>query len=338
MNRLNQPDRICVDSFMDTTTSTDGQYHTFVNHAPNTALVGAKKITLLKASIPNAISILPDYSLVWYYYKMPTATTIPSSLYLKAVRLYPHDYIAPTAFTAFTINQFVQTPQELVDLLNEAASAGGDSITYNTLWAVDDITFFYDAETNLINFVGTDPASYYCNAGWNDPIVKASQASTAITIRNVDNTTTQQPFTTGYTMNLRCGFAMDGVNRPRGSFSNFLANSCANLTGKSYTGLVNIYADTYPNLVYTSNIYLYSNVVANSGFSSVNKKNLLAVVPVDVPPGGIIQYTGHSTPAYALKTASEIYSVDIEMRDDANQPFYLPDSANVNLELSILYE
>lgn len=338
MNRLNQPDRVSLDSFMDTTTGTDGQYYTFVNHAPNTHIIGAKKVHLLRATIPNIQLQLNDYALVFYYYKLPTATTVPAAIYLKAVRLYPRDYIAPSGITSFTMNRFLSSPQELVDLLNEAASAGGDNLTYNTLWAVDDITFFYDTDSNQIYFVGTDPASYYCNAGYNDPIVKASQASTAITIRNVDNSTTQQPYVIGYTLNLRCGFAMDGVNRPRGSFGTFLANSCANLTGDSYTGLVPIYADTYPNLVYSQNIYVYSNIVANSGYGSVSKRNLLGVVPCDVPPGAVIQYVGHSSPAYATKVASEIYSIDIEMRDDANQPFYLPDSANVNLELNILYD
>ena len=337
MNRLNQPDRISIDAFMDTTTSTDGQYYTFVNHAPNTAVVGAKKIAMLKATIPNATSVLPSYSLVFYYYKLPNATTAPSSTYLRAVRLYPSDYIPPTGFTAFTQASFIQTPQELVDLLNDAASAGGDNVSYNTIWG-NDVLFVYDADFNTIIWTGTTPGSYYCNAGWNDPNVKASQASNAILTNNQDGTTSRQPFATGYTLNVRCGFAMDGVNRPRGAGSNLLSNQCANLTGRSFANATYIYADAFPNLVYTSNIYLYCNVVANSGYGSVNKKNLLAVVPCDVPPGGIIQYTGHSTPAYALKVASEIYSVDIEMRDDANQPFYLPDSANVNVELNILYE
>lgn len=338
MQRLNQPDRLSIDSFMDTTTATDGLYYTFVNHAPNTALVGAKKVHMLRASIPYIQLPLPSYQLVFYYYKMPNATTAPAANYLKAVRLYPADYIAPTGFTAFTLNQFIQTPQELSDVLNTAASAGGDSVTYNTLWTADDVTFFYDPASNQISFVGTDVNSFYCNAGYNDPIVRASQASTAITTYNQDTTTSRQPFTLGYTLNLRCGFAMDGVNRPRGSGTTFLANTCANLTGKSYAGAIEIYADSYPDLNYTSNVYLYSNIVANSGFSSVNKKNLLAVIPMNVPLGGVAQYDGHSAPAYATKVASEIYSVDIEMRDDANMPFYLPDSANVNLELSIIYE
>lgn len=338
MNRVNQPDRISVDSFMDTTTGTNGQYNTFVNHAPNTALVGCKKVQFLRCSIPYIQTSIPNWQLVFYYYKLPTATTIPAAQYLKAVRLYPSDYIPPTGFTAFTLNVFFQTPQELVDTLNSAASAGGDSVTYNTLWTADDVTFAFDAGSNNITFEGTDAASYYCNAGYNDPIVAASQASAAILTYNNDLTTSTQPQVRGYTLNLRCGFAMDGVNRPRGSGTNFLANSCANLTGKPFAGLLYIFADTYPDLNYTGNVYLYSNIIANSGYGSVNKKNLLAVVPVSVPLGGIISYEGHSAPCYALKVANEIYTVDIEMRDDANQPFLLPDSANVNVELNLIYE
>jgi len=337
MNRINQPDRISVDSFMDTTTVTNGQYFTFVNHAPNTALVGAKEVTLLRCTIPYIQSSIPNYQLVWYYYKLPTATTIPSSTYLRAIRLYPTDYVAPTGFTAFTMNAYFATPQDLVDALNAASVTGGDSVTYNTIWTANDVTFFWDTAANQINFVGTDPSSFYTSAGWGDSVVQASQASSDIVTYNQDTTTTRQPYVLGYTLNLRTGFAMDGVNTPRGAGNNLVSNKCAQLTGRPYAGAINIYADTYPDLNYTGNIYLYSNIVGNSGFSSVNKKNLLTVVPVDVPLGGIIQYVGHSTPAYARKVASEIYSVDIEMRDDANQPFYLPDSANVNIELSILY-
>lgn len=338
MNRLNQPDRICVDSFMDTTTGTDGQYYTFVNHNPNTHLVGAKQVQLVRCTIPNIQLPLPDYSIVFYYYRLPTASTIPNATHLRAVRLYPRDYVAPTGFTAFTRNTFIQTPQELADLLNAAASAGGDNATYNTLWQVGDVAFTYDAVSNKINWRGLTATFFYANAGYNDPLVRASQASTAITTYNQDTTTSQQPYVNGYTLNLRVGYAMDGINRPRGSGTNFVSNSCANLTGKPFANGTNVPADTYANLVYTSNIYIYSNIVANSGFSSVNRKNLLAIVPCDVPPGGIIQYMGHSTPVYSTKVASEMYSIDIEMRDDANIPFYLPDSANVNIELSILYE
>lgn len=338
MQRLNQPDRVSIDSFMDTSTATNGEYFTFQNHAPNTALVGAKKIHFLRCTIPYPKLSIPSYSLVFYYYKLPNASTVPAAQYLKAVRLYPEDYDPPTGFTAFTRNGLFVTPQALCDALNAAASAGGDNVTYNTLWTADDVTFDYDPNENQIFMYGTGAGSYYCNAGYNDPNVRASQASTAIVTYNQDTTTTQQPYVLGYTLNLRVGFAMDGVNRPRGSGTNFLSNQCANLYGISYAANDYFYADAYPNLNYTGNIYLYSNIVAGSGISSVNKKNLLCVVPVDTSLGGIINYEGHSSPSYAMKVASEIYNIDIEMRDDANQPFYLPDSANVNVELNILYE
>jgi hypothetical protein len=338
MQRVNQPDRLSIDSFMDTTTGTDGQYYTFVNHSPNTSLVGAKKIHLLRCSIPFIQYPIPDWQLVFYYYKLPDATTAPAAQYLKAVRLYPRDYVPPVGFTAFTPNSYIQTPQELADLLTDAAAAGGDNVTYNTLWTAGDVTFTYDPGANQIKFNGTGVGSYYCSAGYNDPIVRASQASTAIVTYNQDTTTTRQPYNLGYTLNLRVGYAMDGVNRPRGSGTTFLANSCANLGGRSLLAPSPIPPDSFPDLLYTSNVYLYSNIVGNSGYGSVNRKNLLAVIPMNVPLGGVAQYDGHSAPAYATKVASEIYSVDIEMRDEANMPFYLPDSANVNLELSVLYE
>lgn len=338
MNRLNQPDRLSLDSFMDTTTATDGLYYTFVNHAPNTALVGAKKIHMLRASIPYIQPSVPNYACVFYYYKMPNATTVPAAQYLKAVRFYPNDYAPPAGFSFYTINKFFNTPQDLVDALNAAASAGGDSATYNTLWTVDDVTFVYDSVLNQIYWYGSDAASYYCNAGYNDPIVLASQASTAITTYNFDGTTSRQPYASGYTLNLRVGFAMDGTNIPRQSGTALLSVKCANLGGKTFAGTTGVYADTYPNLNYTGTIYLYANIVGNSGYGSVNKKNLLGVVPVNVPQGGVISYDGHSAPAYALKVSSEIYNIEVEMRDEANQPFYLPDSANVNIELNVLYE
>lgn len=338
MNRLNQPDRLSLDSFMDTTTATNGQYFTFVNHAPNTALVGATKIHMLRATIPYIQPSIPNYSLVFYYYKLPNGTTVPSSTYLKAVRLYPNDYVPPAGFTNYSLNKFFNTPQELVDALNDAATTGGDDLSYNTLWSAGDITFAYDSDLNQIYFTGNTGGSYYCSAGYNDPNVIASQLSTNIVTYNFDTSTSRQPFVLGYTLNLRCGFAMDGVNRPRQSGTNFLSNLCANLTGTSFDDGSPIYADTFPNLNYTGTIYLYANIVGNSGYGSVNKKNLLGVVPVDVPQGGVINYDGHSAPAYALKVSSEIYNIEVEMRDEANQPFYLPDSANVNVELNIIYQ
>lgn len=338
MNRINQPDRISVDSFQDTTTATNGQYYTFVNTSPNTSLVGAKKIHLLRCTIPYIQMPIPTYQLVFYYYATDAATDVPEAADLRAVRLYPHDYTPPTGFGSYTLNEFFQTPSDLVTALNAASAAGGDDVTYNTLYVANDLTFSYNAVLNQIYFEGNDPTKFYTSAGFNDPIVQASQASTAISIYNFDGTTSRQPYALGYTLNLRCGFACDGVNIPRGSGNNLVSVKCAQLTGTLAPANGSIYADTFPNLNYTSNVYIYSNIVGNSGFGSTRQRNLLGVIPMNVPLGAIAHYDGHSAPAYSTKVPSDIYSVDIELRDDANQPFYLPThTANVNIELGILY-
>lgn len=339
MQRVNQPDRISLDSFADTTTATNGQYNTFTNTAPTTALVGAKKIHMLRATIPYVPpASIPNYSLVFYYYKLATATTVPNNASLCAVRLYPSDYVPPAAVTAFTRNRLVQSPSDLVTLLNQAASAGGDDVTYNNRFVAGDITFFYDAPSNQILFEGNTAGAFYCNAGYNDPLVRATQGSIDITIEPFDGIINPQPFLPGYTLNLRVGYAMDGVQRPRGAGGNLVANSCANLTGTPFATGVPVPSDTFPDLNYTSNVYIYSNIVGNSGYGAYGRKNLLGVIPMNVPIGGVANFDGHAVNAYATKVASEIYSVDVELRDDANMPFFLPDSANVNIELNIMYE
>ena len=123
------------------------------------------------------------------------------------------------------------------------------------------------------------------------------------------------------------------------SFGAALSNSVANLTGKpKASGSTNLVpADSYPNLVYTQAIYIYSNVVGNQGFANYVRKNLVAVIGCDVPSFGVIQFIGSYNGGEAHPIPDEIYGMNIEMRDDTNQPYVLPRSANVNLEFAIDY-
>ena len=41
---------------------------------------------------------------------------------------------------------------------------------------------------------------------------------------------------------------------------------------------------------------------------------------------------------WLMKVANEIYEIRIDMFDDANYPFLLPDGAQVNLELAFYYK
>jgi len=339
LNTVNKPDRLSLDAYADPNRGSAATYSSFNNNL-GVAILNAKQLHLIHATIPNAKLQIPDYSLVFYYYELPDATTVPTATHLKAVRLYPSDYLPPASFTAFTRNVFYTDPAALVTQLNLAASAGGDSVTYNTLWVSGGVTFAYSTTTKQITWYGNTAAKYYANAGWNDPIVQASQAdATKITTYNFGGSTSIQPFVLGTTLNQRCGYALSGTCVPPQSFGAAVANSIANLGGVAkITGSTGVVpADSYPILVYTQNIYLYSNVISNGGLGNYGRKNLMAIIAVDVASFGVIQYIASYNGGDAHPIPDEIYGVNIEMRDDNNQPFTLPQSANVNVEIAVDY-
>jgi hypothetical protein len=339
INSVNCPDRLSLDSYADTDRAATADYSSFTNNL-GVAILGAKQLHILRATIPIVQLQIPDYQLVFYYYELPDATTVPTAAHLKAVRLYPDQYVPPAGFTAFKKNIFFTDPGALVAQLNLAASAGGDNVTYNTLWVSGGVTFTYDSVRKHIQWYGNTASKYYANAGWNDPIVLASQRdATKITTYNFNTSTSIQPFVPGFTLNQRIGYALSGTCVPPLSFGAQVSNSIANETGVAkITGSGGVVPhDSYPCLVYTQNIYLYANVISNNGLGNYGRKNLMAVVPVDVVSFGVVQFVASYNGGEAHPLPNEIYSVNIEMRDDANQPFTLPRSANVNIELSIDY-
>ncbi len=337
--RVNNPERVFLNSSDDGRNTTDFGFSLFTC-TYDTPILGAKKTMMLRATIPNAQVNIPDYQLVFWYYRLPTATTVPSAIYLKAVRLYPTTYLAPAALgTAFTKNRYFSDPADLVSQLNTSASAGGDNVLYNPFWTAGDITFAYSAITKQITFTGNTATNYYCPAGWNDPLVNAAVAAQSIVMPSTANiaTTYPQPLITGFTMNLRVGYAMSGTSfGPQVTQSSQIAR-IADLTHLGYVNGTAVPVDSFPNLVYSQCIYLYSNIVAGVSLGSGGQHNLLAVVPSNAPQLGVIQYTA-LTVNMMSKLVDTIYEITVEMRDDANQPFVLPDSAQVNLELAMVYE
>ena len=338
--RVNNPERVFMNSSDDPRNSNQVAFSVF-SSTFDTPILGAKKVMMLRASIPNAVINIPDYALVFWYYNLPTSTTAPSSATLKAVRLYPSYYQAPVALgTTYTKNRYFSDPADFVTQLNTAAAAGGDNVTYNPFWTAGDITFAYNATTRQITFTGNTAGRYYCPAGWNDPNVAAAQQGLTITTPNFNGLgTTPQPYLDQYTLNLRVGYAMSGqVNGPNVNLSLLSPNTLyADITNTAYANAVAVPADTFPNLVYSQCIYLYSNITAGVSLGSGKQHNLLGVIPVNAPPLGVAQYTA-LTPNMMSKVVDTIYEISVEMRDDANQPFALPDSAQVNIELAFVYE
>ena len=333
-SRVNCPERVFLNSSDDPRTSTSIGFSQF-QCTYDTPILGAKKVMMLRATIPNATQAnIPDYACVFWYYNLPTATTIPGPVTLKCVRLYPSYFQPPAGYTTYSKNRFFTDPADLVTALNIAAGAGGDSAVYNTYWTAGDITFAYNATTKQITFTGNTAGRYYCPAGWGDDTVPLA----AIDIPNTNGVgTTLQPFVENYYLNLRVGYALSGfASSLPGQAGSNPNPAYATVTNTPYANGTAVPCDSFPNLVYSQCVYLYSNIVSGVSLGSNKTHNLLGVVPSNAPQLGVIQYTA-LTVNMMSKLVDTIYEISIEMRDDANQPFALPDNAQVNIELAFNY-
>ena len=344
-SRVNCPERLSLRSDDDVTNQSQARFYQFQNNLP-TAILDPKRCQMIRMTIPNAQVQIPDHSLSFWYYRtlsdaIPTNfNDLSGSLY--CVRLFPSWYVDSGAlgYTP-TINQYVDDPQELVDLLNLASSVGGDDATRNPFWDADDITFSFDPDTNRISFVGNTATSYYTPAGYNDPNVLRAMAGNAfqgaITL-DIQGTIQRQYFAPGYTLNLRLGYALSGqCPGMMGSSTNANTWKLANFANSWFGTDAVLTADSFPNLVYTSVIYVFASFITNSSLTSQNNHNLLAVVPVESASLGVTNYIC-ATSNLLTKISSTIQDVIIEMRDEANEPYWLPDNASVSCEISFSYQ
>jgi hypothetical protein len=346
LSRVNQPERVFISSNDDPTQFDVNGFNTF-QAIFQTPILDSKRCQLLRATIPNAIQNIPNYALVFWYHRSTTQYFVPSDTTLQCVRLYPTGWVGNS--TTWTANRYVSGGADFISLLNTAASAGGDLAAANPYWSAGDITFSFNASTNQINWTGNTATYYYVNAGYDDPFVIAAQQGLGSKVNGGQTggvymttlTNAQyvlQPYVLGYTLNLRVGYAMSGNNYapllyPQQANLNQLY---ANLTNLPYANGTAVPADSYPNLVYTGSINLFANIIAGSSLGSGKQHNLLAVVPVSGAQLSVTNYVA-ATLTWLCKTPDTLYSLIIEMRDDANQPYTLPDNAVVNLELAFHY-
>ena len=348
-SRVNQPMRVFISSNDDPTQQSVAGFTGFAATF-DTPILDAKRCQLLRATIPNAAQNIPNYQLVFWYYAGTSATFTPSDATLRCVRLYPTGWIGYS--TTYTANRYISGGQDFVNLLNTAAAAGGDLVTANPYWHAADVTFAWDGTKNQITFIGNgvDSASYYAAAGWNDPFVQAAQKGLGTAVQggqtggvymNTKGSTTNytlQPYALGYTLNLRVGYAMSGrtafpANYPTQTGANVLYANPLNLTSATSA---TVPVDTFPNLVYTGSVYMYSNIILGASLGSGKQHNLLAVIPVSGAQLSITNYVA-ATLTWLCKTPDTLYNITIDMRDDANQPYLLPDSAVVNVEMAFHY-
>jgi hypothetical protein len=266
---------------------------------------------------------------------------VPTISHLKCVRLYPSYYIPPATFTTYIRNRFITDPSDFVTLLNQAAGVSGDLATYNPYWTVSDVTFAWDSTLKQITFKGNTASTFYAPVGYADPILATvlnGTATSLITMPNANNisNTTFQPQVAQYTLNLKVGYALSGIARGLQSFAAGQA-VYADTTNVAYANAVTVPVDSFPNLVYTNTVSIYLSFIAGASLTSNNRHNLLAVVPVQAGSLAVNNYIA-ATSNLLTRLSQTINNITVELVDDANQPYLLPDSAQVTIEISFSYQ
>jgi hypothetical protein len=337
----NCPERLSLNSDDDVINANNAQYSAFQINL-QTPVLDPKRCQLIRATIPNIQLQLPDWGgLCFFYWALATASTTPTISNLRCVRLFPSYYIAPSGFTTFIRNRYINDPSDLVTLLNQAAGVAGDVATYNPYWVVSDVTFSYDTTKKQITFVGNTASTFYAPVGYADPILATvlnGTAASLITMPNANNVsnTTFQPQQPQYTLNLKVGYAMSGISRGIQSFGAG-PSVYADITNVAFANTVTVPVDSFPNLVYTNTVSIYLSFLSGASLTSNNRHNLLAVVPVQ---SGSLQVNNYiaATSNLLTRLSQTISNITVELVDDANMPYLLPDSAVTTLELSFSYQ
>ena len=344
MATLNRPDRLTLNAFSDQNRQA-ATYSRFTNTLKN-PLIGVKGVQLVNANFVNTSLQLNDYNgqLMFFYYASNTKAGIRTQANLRCIRLLPSWYVPYSGFTAFTINKYFNTGTELAAALTAAATAGGDSATYNPIWVAGQVTFSFDTTTREFTITGNG-TTFLAPAAADDPFVLdqirgTTNAANRIKMNghNSSNnyaTATFQPFVEGITMNSRLGFTLSF--NARGLW--YGANSqpgVATSTGEPHN-TTGIPADTPPVLLGVQNVGVYLSISTGGGVDSYGKKNLIASIPIEVAPFCINSYTTNSVEVPSLSTPNEIYEVTVELIDDSGLPFEQWWNSNTQIALALYY-
>jgi hypothetical protein len=345
MASLNRPDRLTLNAFSDPNEQ-GPTYSRFTNRL-QTPILGVKGIQLVNANFINSSLQLNDDNgqLMFFYYANNTKAGIVTQANLRCIRLLPSWYVPYSGFTAFTGNKYFNTGTELVAALNAAASAGGDSATYNPIWVAGQVTFSFDTTTRRITVTGNG-TTFLAPAAADDPFVLDQLRGTTDAAKRIKMnghnssnnyaTATFQPFREGITMNARLGFTLSYFTR--GIW--YGANSqigVATSTGEPHN-TTGIPADCPPILLGVQNVGVYLSVSVGGGIDTSNpRKNLIASIPIENAPFCVNSYTTNSVEIPSLSTPNEIYEVTVELIDDTGAPYLMPYSNNTQIGLALYY-
>lgn len=320
-----------------------------------TASTGAVTQVLTDAS-PPVLSYFIEYD-------DPTVGE-PRIEYLRFVRLIPSwaqlELLEDNVGNFFSggVNRYFSDYQDLVDELNKSCQDdflnGFAPVTDNEFgfkWVANLIQFDFSATSNKISFTGLDQNFSYLPVAADDPTWKlaASQLYTLDRLNATFNWPVNlslrlfQPYGER-NLNLRTGFTYATYSAdpfPPG-LSPYSYRETATRPFPAQTNPVPTYslfthvAPGYADLVFSSCCNIYCDIVGGSTVDSTTNRSLLASIPMNTPPLGV---GFHSLPLNnpLTKVVSEIYQIQIELRTDTGEPFYLGNNAIVSLELILTY-
>jgi hypothetical protein len=346
MATLNRPDRLTLNAFSDPNRQ-GATYSRFTNTLKN-PLIGVKGVQLVNANFINSSLQLNDDNgqLMFFYYASATQAGIRTQANLRCIRLLPSTFVPYAGFTAFTLNKYFNTGAELASALTAAATAGGDSATYNPIWVAGQVTFSFDTTTREFSILGNG-TTFIAPAAADDPFVLDQLRGTtnaanrirmnAINSSNTYATATLQPYQEGVSMNARLGFTL--AFNARGLWWNGTSQQgCATASGiPSNSSSVAVTADTFPILLGVQNVGVYLSISTGGGVDSYGRKNLIASIPIEVAPLCINSYTTNSVEVPSLSTPNEIYEVTVELMDDSGAPFSQGWNYNTQIALVLYY-
>lgn len=347
MASLNRPDRLTLNAFSDP--NEQGPTYSRFTNVLQTPLLGVKGIQLVNANFINSSLQLNDDNgqLMFFYYASATQAGIRTQAQLRCIRLLPSWFVPYAGFTAFTLNKYFNTGTELVAALNAAATAGGDSATFNPIWVAGQVTFAFDTTTRRISVAGNG-TTFIAPAPADDPFVLDQLRGTTtatnrirmngITSSNTYATATLQPYVENITMNARLGYTL-AFNARGLWWGSSSQQGCATASGiPSNSSSVPVVADTPPILLGVQNVGVYLSVAMGGGVDSSNRrKNLIASIPIENAPYCINSYTTNSVEIPSLSTPNEIYEVTVELIDDTGTPYLIPYNANTQIGLALYY-
>ena len=347
MASINRPDRLTLNAFSDP--NRQGPVYSRFTNQLQTPLLGVKGIQLVNANFVNSSLQLNDDKgqLMFFYYASTSLSGMCTLANLRCVRLLPSWYVPYPGFISYTKNAYYNSGTELVAALNIAANGGGDSATYNPLWASGLIAFAFDTASRRISITNPTNTYYLAPAAADDPNVLdilrgTTDANKRIKMNNYNSSNTYasamlQPYAEGITMNSRLGYTLS--YNARGTFwSSSSQVGCATSTGvpqKSTTS--GLMADCPPNMIGIQNVGVYLSVATGGGQDSYGKKNLIASIPIENAPYCINSYTTNSVEIPSLSTPNEIYEVTVELLDDYGLPYVQCWNCNVQIGLALYY-